>query len=109
MTLREFLLKNAPRDEMRRRQCRDEWIAAVDQLLAQLRGWLTETGTAELLDLEPLEFDKREQGLVLQRLSLTPTSPGQQGLATFVMAFLRYAISFLPPRGPAQDLFLIPL
>lgn len=63
MTLREFLLKNAPRDEMRRRQSRQEWIAAVDRLLTQLRAWLTETGTADLLDLEPLEFEKREQGL----------------------------------------------
>jgi hypothetical protein len=63
MTLREFLLKNAPRDEIRRRQGREEWIAAVDRLLAQLRTWLTDAGTAELLDLEPLEFERREQGL----------------------------------------------
>jgi hypothetical protein len=63
MTLREFLLKNAPLDELRRRQCREEWIAAIDRLLAQLRAWLTDAGTAELLDLEPLELEKREQGL----------------------------------------------
>jgi hypothetical protein len=65
MTLREFLLKNAPRTEQekRRRQWREEWIAAVDRLLAQLRAWLAEAGTADLLNLEPLEFEKREQGL----------------------------------------------
>src|SRR5438270_13787812 len=65
MTLREFLLKNAPRaeQEKRRRESREEWIAAVDRLLAQLRGWLTDAGSAELLDLEPLDFEKREQGL----------------------------------------------
>jgi hypothetical protein len=65
MTLREFLLNNAPRaeQEKRRRQRREEWIAAVDRLLAQLRAWLTDAGTAELLDLEPLDFEKREQGL----------------------------------------------
>jgi hypothetical protein len=63
MTLREFLLKNAPRDEIRRRHWRDEWIAAVDRLLTQLRAWLADAGGAELLDLEPLEFDRREQGL----------------------------------------------
>src|SRR5258708_3342299 len=65
MTLREFLLKNAPRaeQEKQRRQLREEWIEAVDRLLAQLRAWLTDATTAELLDLEPLEFEKREQGL----------------------------------------------
>ncbi len=63
MTLREFLLQNVPRDEMRRRQWREEWVAAVDRLLAQLRSWLTEAGATELLDLEPLELEKREQGL----------------------------------------------
>ena len=68
MTLREFLLQNAPRDEMRRRKCRDEWIAAVDRLLAQLYAWLTEAGTAELLDLEPLEFAEREHGLGSYRI-----------------------------------------
>ena len=63
MTLREFLSQNASFNETNRRKGRDEWIAAVDRLLAQLRAWLTETGAAELLDLEPLEFEKREQGL----------------------------------------------
>ncbi len=65
MTLREFLLQNAPRaeQERQRRQSREQWIAAVDRLLAQLRTWITEAGTAELLDLETLEFEKREQGL----------------------------------------------
>ncbi len=63
MTLREFLLKNVPREEIRRRQWREEWIAAVDRLLAQLRAWLTDAGTADMLDLEPLDFEKREQGL----------------------------------------------
>src|SRR5947209_6758390 len=63
MTLREFLLKNAPRDEIKRRHWREEWIAAVDRLLAQLSTWLREGGTADLLDLEPLDFEKREQGL----------------------------------------------
>ena len=65
MTLREFLLKNAPRaeQEKRRRHWREEWVAAVDRLLAQLRAWLADAGTAELLDLQPLDFEKREQGL----------------------------------------------
>src|SRR5262245_16865450 len=63
MTLREFLLKNAPRDEIRWRKIREEWIAAVDRLLTQLRSWLADADTAGLLDLEPLEFEKREQGL----------------------------------------------
>jgi hypothetical protein len=71
MTLREFLLQNAPRveQEKQRRQAREQWIAAVDRLLAQLRGWIRETGTAELLDLEPLELEKREQGLGAYRIN----------------------------------------
>lgn len=68
MTLREFLQKNAPRDEMRRRHGRQEWIAAIDRLLAQMRAWLTEANTTELLDLEVLEFEKREQGLGAYRI-----------------------------------------
>jgi len=63
MALREFLLKNAPRDEMLRRRWREEWIAAVDRLLTQLRTWLADAGTVDLLDVEMLEFQKREQGL----------------------------------------------
>jgi hypothetical protein len=65
MTLREFLLKNAPQaeQEKRRRQWRKEWIEAVERLLAQLRAWLTDAGTAEMLDFAPLDFQKREQGL----------------------------------------------
>jgi hypothetical protein len=63
MTLREFLLKNAPRDEELRRRWREDWIAAVDRLLAQLRVWLADANAADLLDLEPLELEKREQTL----------------------------------------------
>ena len=50
----------------------------------------------------------RGMNLILQRLSLTPTSPGHFGLATFAMAFLRDAVPLLPPRRPVQDLRLIP-
>jgi len=65
MTLREFLVKNAPHaeQEQRRRQLRQEWIAAVDRLIAQMRAWIVEAGTADLLNLAPLEFEHREQGL----------------------------------------------
>jgi hypothetical protein len=65
MTLREFLLGNAPsvEKERQRRQARDEWIAAVSRLLAQMRDWLTEAGAADLLDLRPLEIGRREQSL----------------------------------------------
>jgi hypothetical protein len=63
MTLREFLLQNAPRDEIGRRRTRDEWVAAVDRLLAQIRAWLVESDSLDLLDLEPIEFERREQHL----------------------------------------------
>jgi hypothetical protein len=68
MTLREFLLKNAPRDEMLRRRWREDWTAAVDRLLAQIRDWLADAATAGLLDIEPLVFEKREQGLGAYRI-----------------------------------------
>lgn len=65
MTLREFLLENAPavEKEKQRQQARDEWIAAVNQLLAQMRDWLKEAGALELLDIRPLEFERREEKL----------------------------------------------
>jgi hypothetical protein len=68
MTLREFLLKNAPRDEMLRRRWREDWIGYVDRLLKKLREWVTEANAADLLDLETLEFERREQGLGAYRI-----------------------------------------
>jgi hypothetical protein len=68
MTLREFLLRNAPRDEMLRRRWREDWIAYVDRLLERLRAWLNEAHAADLLDLETLEFEKREQGMGAYRI-----------------------------------------
>jgi hypothetical protein len=68
MTLREFLLKNAPRDEVLRRRWREDWIAYVDRLLKKLRDWLTEANATDLLDLETLEFERREQGLGAYRI-----------------------------------------
>jgi hypothetical protein len=68
MTLHEFLKKNAPRDEMLRRRVREDWIGYVDRLLKKLRDWLAEAGAADLLDLQTLEFDKREQGLGAYRI-----------------------------------------
>jgi hypothetical protein len=63
MSLREFLIKNYPRDEALRKRWREDWIAYVDRLVAKLRDWLSKSGAAELLDLETLEFERREQGL----------------------------------------------
>ena len=63
MTLREFLAKNLPGDEIRRRKTRQEWIAAVDRLLKQLRDWVTDADASGVIELEPLQFEKREQGL----------------------------------------------
>jgi len=68
MTLREFLIQNAPRDEILRRRWREDWIAYVDRLLKRLRDWLTEANAADLLDVETLEFEKREQGLGSYRI-----------------------------------------
>src|SRR5438128_2370122 len=41
----------------------DKKAAKDDLVLAQLRAWLSDPDTARLVDLEPLAFEKREQGL----------------------------------------------
>jgi hypothetical protein len=69
MTLREFLAMNAPADDVRRRKTREEWIAAVDRLLKQMREWVTDADASRVLELEPLQFDKREQGLGAYRIA----------------------------------------
>jgi hypothetical protein len=65
MTLREFLLKNVPAKEIEeaRQRTRNEWVTAVGRLLDQMRNWLMEAGAAELLDVRPLEVERREQSL----------------------------------------------
>jgi hypothetical protein len=68
MSLHEFLVKNAPRDAIQRRQQRAMWIGAVARLLKQMQEWLIDTGSHELLEMEPLEFERREQGLGAYRI-----------------------------------------
>src|SRR5258708_3711346 len=62
--LREFLEKKAgemSQDERRKR--REDWLAAVGRLVAQLRAWLREADEKSLLEIAPLDVEKLEQGL----------------------------------------------
>jgi hypothetical protein len=95
MTLREFLRQNAPRDEIRRRRWREDWITSVDRLLKQLRDWLTEADEAHLLDLETLELDKREQGLGSYRIKGLAIHFGEHTVK--VMPVGRNALAHLGP------------
>jgi hypothetical protein len=101
MTLREFLLQNAPsaEREKRRRQEREEWVAAVDRLVAQLRAWVTDGGTAELLDLEPLDFEKREQGLGAYHIGGLAFHFGERTVK--VVPVGRNVVAHLGPSGEA--------
>src|SRR3954467_291894 len=64
MTFREFLQKKAGEQrDIQRRQRREEWVAAVGQLMDQLRAWLAESDPDHLLDVVPLEVEKVEPGL----------------------------------------------
>ena len=70
MTLRDFLTKNAPADQVRRRKARQEWIAAVDRLLKQVpRDWVADADASGVLELEPLQVEKQEQGLGAYRIA----------------------------------------
>ena len=63
MTLREFLVKNAPRQELERRRRREEWVAAVDRLINQVQQWLKEANADGLLEVFVIEVERQEQGL----------------------------------------------
>ncbi len=64
MTLREFLKEKAHEKTSREmRERREEWVAAMERFMAQLRGWLEEVNTDNVLDVVHEEVEKREEGL----------------------------------------------
>jgi hypothetical protein len=65
-SLKEFLESEA--DKLRSEQAaalteRQEWIAAVERLLAQIKEWLGEADTKEILRIEEAPLRLSEQGL----------------------------------------------
>ena len=97
MTLREFLAKNAPDDEIRRRRDRQEWIDAVDRLLKQLRDWVTDADASGVLELEPLQFEKREQGLGAYHIGGLGINFGERSVK--VVPVGRTVLAHLGPYG----------
>ena len=63
-TFQEFLEKLHQRQKGRERRERlQEWVGAVNRLLAQIRTWLAESDPKKLLDVIPIEVQRVEPGL----------------------------------------------
>jgi hypothetical protein len=69
-SLKEFLaaeadkLRNEQSEAMRKQQ---EWIAAVDRLLAQIKDWLQEADQQRILMIQEATFPMSEQGIGLMK------------------------------------------
>jgi hypothetical protein len=87
MTFREFLQQKAAEQQQQgRRERRDEWVAAVDRLIEQLRTWLAESDPDRLLDVVRQEVEKAEPGLGVYQRSLPrhEPHPGRAGAVLLV-------------------------
>jgi hypothetical protein len=63
-TFQDFLKDKANEiNQDTRRKRRDEWLAAVNRLIAQLREWLKEADPDAFLAVVPFEIEKREEAL----------------------------------------------
>src|SRR5437660_12782519 len=63
-TFQEFLQKKAIEERQpERRKRREEWIAAVNRLLDQLRAWLAESDPDQVLDIIPIRERAAEPAL----------------------------------------------
>jgi hypothetical protein len=100
ITFREFLHQKAQEErESQRRERREEWTAAVDRLMKQLRAWLEQSDPEKVLELIPLEFDKAEQGLGLYRVPGLRISAGEASAQ--VVPVGRNVVGLVGPRGDA--------
>jgi hypothetical protein len=98
MTFREFLEKKAQgQRQSERRERRDEWVAAVGRLIAQLRAWLTESDPDRLLDVVPLEVEKAEPDLGTYTVPSLKIGVGD--VAVRVEPVGRNAVGVVRPRG----------
>jgi hypothetical protein len=63
-SLTEFLEEEAKKHEPGlavRRSLRDEWVGAVDSLIAQMKEWLNQADRSHVLEIEETTHEKREQ------------------------------------------------
>ncbi len=81
MTFQEFLEKQAQQSRhTERRERREEWIAAVDRLVKQLRAWLAESDPAGVLDVVPIEIERAEPDLGIYRIPGLKISLGESAV-----------------------------
>lgn len=98
MTFQEFLEKQSQQQHHKeRREQREEWIAAVSRLIAQLRAWLDEADPARVLDVVPIDTEKAEPGLGLYRIPGLKIRLGEA--AVQVVPVGRNAVGFVAPNG----------
>lgn len=63
-TLREFLIAKAHKpNQIERRKRRDDWVAAVKRLMAQLQDWLREADAEGYLDITKIPIEKHEESI----------------------------------------------
>jgi hypothetical protein len=100
-TFQAFLEQLAQRHhEPERRQRREEWIAAVGRLMAQIRAWLSESDPNRLLDILSLTVEKWEPSL--GRCELPSLRIGVGEKAVRVDPIGRDALGFLKLRQQAE-------
>jgi hypothetical protein len=105
-TLKEFLESEA--EKLRSEQSealskREEWIAAVDRLLAQVKDWLAQADTQGILRIEKVLMRLAEQGLGTYEIpaltiGLGPREVRIKPVARFVAAPLRQVGVIFVPR-----------
>src|SRR5262245_36709737 len=99
-TFQEFLRKKAEEEQQpERRKRRDEWIGAVGRLIDQLRAWLAESHPEGLLDVIPLEVEKREPGLGSYKIPGLKVGIGDAAVRVVPMG--RDALGLIESRGEA--------
>lgn len=98
MTFQQFLERHAQQQQhQERRERRNEWIAAVERLLNQLRTWLAESDPAKVLDVVPVEVERAEPDLGAYRISSLKISLGDG--AVQVIPIGRNVVGVVGPRG----------
>jgi hypothetical protein len=98
MTFPEFLKKKAQEPQhTQRRERRDEWVAAVDRLINQLRAWLAASDPEQVLEVVPLHFEKGEPNLGVYQVDGLKIGVGDASVQ--VVPVGRDVVGLVGPRG----------